>query len=294
MTGNSAWFRNGDWLRAKHPKMPKRRVLARCLPPFLNPRVLLGSLTVACVLGVTCPGHAVLITVNGTRQFYDDFENASPGSNPDTGKNRGHWTIQGTTSPVSNNAVPGPAQGRQYLSYERAVRGKPGWYNGLAAHLETEQCFDNLKIHAEWMMYIPSAAPATYRGTVIFKDGSNNIRTILILGEGATGKVEYRPPNGKDRSAALTYTPDTWQKWTMDYTVGEPKFTFSIGNSPQETVDAYTVGGVAFMEFCGNSNSGSVFYLDAVEREPATTDLLLTDQEHREGVTRGASAAQKQ
>jgi hypothetical protein len=255
-------------------------------------RVWALSLTVACVLGYAQSTYAVLITVNGICRFYDDFEGASPGSNPDTGKNPGRWTINGTL-PVSNNTTPGPAQGKQYLPCTRALPREAGWYNNLEAHLETEQSFDNLKIHAEWMMYVPSATPATYRGTVVFKDGSNNYRTILVLGEGTMGKVEYALPGEKTKAAALTYTPDTWQKWTMDYTVGQPKFTFSIGNSPRETVDAYTAGGVAVMEFCGNSKLGSVFYLDAVEPEPPTTVLLLTGQNRREGMTRGAPAANK-
>jgi hypothetical protein len=257
-------------------------------------RVLLGSLTVACVVGVACPAYAVLITVNGHRQFYDDFESVSPGSNPDMGMIRGRWAIQGTTSPVSNSATPGSAQGRQYLAYTRALPGEAGWYNNLEAHLETEQSLDNLKIHAEWMMYVPSATPATYRGSVAFKDRSDNIRAVLDFGEGTAGKVEYLHPDGRMKTASQTYVPDTWQKWTMDYTVGQSKFTFSIGNGPQETVEAYSAGGVAVMNFVGNHKSGSTFYLDAVPPKPATTVLLLTAQDSSNGVPRDAPAAKKQ
>jgi hypothetical protein len=256
-------------------------------------RLLALSLTVACVLGDARPTYAVLITANGHRQFYDDFEGVLPGGNPDTGKNPGHWAIQGTTLPVSDNATPGPAQGRQYLPCTRAVPGEAGWYNELTAHLETEQGLDNLKIHAEWMMYVPSATPATYRANIHFKDGSGNSRTGLLLGEGTTGKVEYYHPDGTSHAAKLTYTPDTWQKWTMDYTVGQSKFTFSIGNGPPETVDAHSAGGVAVMTFVGNHKVGSVFYLDAVPRKPATTVLLLTDQGSSNGVPRDAPATKK-
>jgi hypothetical protein len=241
-------------------------------------RVLLGSLMVACVLGVTYPGYAVLITVNGVRQFYDDFENVSPGGNPDTGKNRGHWTIQGTTIPVTNGAMPGPAQGKQYLAYTRAVPGEAGWYNDLAAHLETEQALDNLKIHAEWMMYVPSATPPTYRALILFCDGSNTFRTGLLLGEDAPGRVKYMRPGETWQAARSTYTPDAWQKWTMDYTVGQSKFTFSIDNGPPESVEAHSAGGVAVLKFCGNHKVGSTFYLDAVPPEPATTVLMLGDR----------------
>jgi hypothetical protein len=239
-------------------------------------RALLGLLTVACIFVIACPAHAVLITVNGVRQFLDDFESASPGGNPNTGANRGRWRIQGTTIPVTTIATPGPAQGRQYLAYTRALPGEPAWWNDIEARLETEQALENLKIHAEWMMYVPSVTPATYRGTVAFKDGSNNVRTLLVFGDGTAGKVEYWRADGNIRTASQTYVPDTWQKWTMDYTVGQSKFTFSIGNGPRETVDAHTAGSVTLMSFAGNHKVGSTFYLDAVPTEPATTVLLQT------------------
>jgi hypothetical protein len=257
-------------------------------------RMLLGLLMIACVLGVACPGYAVLITANGARQFYDDFESVSPGSNPDTGANRGRWTIQGTALPVSNNPVPGPAQGRQYLTYTRALPGEAGWYNDLEARLETQQAPENFKIHAEWMMYIPSATPATYRGSVPFKDGSNNIRTLLVFGDGKAGKVEFWRPDDSMKTAVQTYIPDTWQKWTMDYTVGQSKFSFSIGNGPRETVDAHTAGSVTLMSFAGNHKVGSTFYLDAVPTEPATTVLLHTVRQLNQRATQDTPAAKEQ
>jgi hypothetical protein len=239
-------------------------------------RALLGLLTIAFVLGVASPAHAVLITVNGIRQFYDDFENVSPGSSPDTAPHRGRWRIQGTTIPVTTNVMPGPAQGRQYLAYTRALPGEAAWWNDIEARLETEQALENLKIHAEWMMYVPSATPPTYRATVLFSDDTKNLRTGLLLGEDATGSVKYLRPGEKWQTAKSTYTPDTWQKWTMDYTVGQSKFTFSIGNGPRETVDSHTAGSVTLMSFAGNHKVGSTFYLDAVPTEPATTVLLQT------------------
>lgn len=245
-------------------------------------RALALSLMIACVLGNARSTYAVLIIVNGHIQFYDDFEGVSPGSNPDTGKNRGHWAITGV-QPVSNSAAPGPAQGMQYLSCTRSGKGEAGFWNESSACLQSMQSFDNLKIHAEWMMYVPSVTPATYRAAIRFEDDSDNIRTLLILGDGATGKVEYWRPDGNMKAAASTYTPDTWQKWTMDYTVGEPKFTFSIGNGPRETVDAHTVGAVAVMKFVGNHEVGSVFYVDAIEVEPASTGLLLTGEASEQG-----------
>jgi hypothetical protein len=257
-------------------------------------RAVLGLLTVACILGVACPASAVLITVNGVRQFYDDFESASPGGNPNTGANRGRWRIQGTTIPVATSALPGPAQGRQYLTYTRALPGEAAWWNDLEARLETEQALENLKIHAEWMMYIPSATPATYRGSVTFKDGSNNIRTLLVFGDGKAGKVEFWRPDDSMKTAVQTYTPDTWQKWTMDYTVGQSKFTFSIGNGPRETVDAHTAGSVTLMSFAGNHKVGSTFYLDAVPTEPATTVLLQTVRPSNRHATPAGPAVKKQ
>lgn len=240
-------------------------------------------LAAACIFGHARSACAVLITANGARQFYDDFEGVSPGSNPNTGRNPGHWAIQGPTLPVSDDAAPGPVQGKQYLPCTRALPGEAGWHNDLTAHLASEQGLYNVNVHAEWMMYIPSSTPATYRGTVMFGDSPQSIRTLLTFGDGANGKVEYYLPDGSTKAAALTYTPDTWQKWTMDYTVGDTQFTFSIGNGPSETVDAYTAGSVAVMKFCGNHKVGSVFYLDAVEPEPAPTVLLMTGKERGRG-----------
>lgn len=242
-------------------------------------RALALSLAVVSVFGQVDSTRAVTITANGSRQFYDDFEDALPGNNPGNGMKLGHWAIQGTILPVCDGATPGPVQGKHYLSVTRALPGEPGWYNDLVAQLASEQGLYNVRIHAEWMMYVPLATPATYRATILFDQSSENIRTGLVLGDGATGKVDYLGPDGEYRTAKSAYTPDVWQKWTMDYTVGESQFTFSIGNGPPETVDAHTAGGVAGLHFCGNHKVGSVFYLDAAEAEPATTVLLITGQD---------------
>lgn len=255
-------------------------------------RLLALSLTLVCFLSYAQPACAVLITASGILQFYDDFEGISPGNNPDNGVKPGHWVITGT-QPTSDSTTPGPAEGKQYLSCPRVGAGGPGFENQARAHLATEQGFYGVKIHAEWMMYVPSATPATYRANIHFMDNSENSRAGLLLGEGMTGRVEYCRPDGKWQAASLTYKPDIWQKWTMEYTVGESQFTLSIGNGPTETLDAHTAGGVAVMSFVGNHDVGSTFYLDAVPREPSTTGLLITGQDLGKSAMPGASATKK-
>lgn len=232
-------------------------------------RLLSILLVGACALGTACPSYGTTITADGVLQFYDNFEGTSVGSAPDNGANPGSWGVDqggGSISVVAGE----PAEGLKYLHVNRT--------NGADltadAYLADRQG-GSAAIHAEWMMYVP--ASVSYQACILLQDSDGAIRTGLLVGQNGTGDVKYltTPNSPVWNLSSVTYTPDTWQKWTLDYTVGVSNCSFSVAGS-SATVASFSTGEVGRLRFAGNPN-GSSYYIDAVPTpEPATIGLLVT------------------
>ena len=244
-------------------------------------RSLCVMFAVVGVLGFACPSYGMVITANigsgPVTEFYDNFEEAGVlGTLPNNGTYPGDWAVteSSTTVKVLNSGVP-LEEGSQFL---RVKRNNNDAYGQAVANMADRLTNSAWQIHAEWMMYVPTASG--YQANIHLEDSTDGaIRTALLLGANAAGTVQYLT-GGNWVNATPTYTPDTWQKWTMDYQVQSSQFTFSIttpgGSTQSQTVAAAGAGEIGRM-FFGCNPGGSTYYIDAVPApEPSSIALLVT------------------
>jgi hypothetical protein len=220
--------------------------------------------------------HAVNVTnlSSNTVVFAEDFESGalapSVGTWLVTGNGAMNTVLTGTSPPD-----PGPAEGARYLRASRSGND----IGDLLARFDSpvSEVGDVVRLSA--MVYL--------------QDDGANTRLQLLLQNGSdfqTARAWARPdglgnviavsstPGGGFllTDTGIDYTPGTWQRWDLKYTVGANTFDVSVDGVSALGLAAYSAGQVstAYM-FNGNSIQGSL-YLDAVPiPEPGTWALLL-------------------
>src|SRR5690606_22482176 len=81
--------------------------------------------------------------------------------------------------------------------------------------------------------------------------------------------------NGGNFTIPNTYAADTWQHWTLDYTVGAASATLTIdGVSTSILAGNTTVTPGSFGQLAIFTNSNHLVYFDDVVPEPASLGLL--------------------
>lgn len=253
-------------------------------------KLLLGVLIMgAGVLAMSASALASVMnmsTVGGpTLLFYDDFEDATSVSHaayPDTsayfwptGGTPGTWNCSADAKQVQVTDItngpngPGTLQGNNYLRLQRGLEA-----DFSAGQLFTVQDKNGDHIHWEQMLYAGSAAA--------------NANPVQLLGDGTDGRrfnilTSYSPAGGSVGSytgdwppgaiAGLSYVANTWQKWELDYNIGDTVIKLTIDGVSASNIPIMSGGNLGAISLV----SSSIAYADEVSvPEPSMVALLVT------------------
>lgn len=247
------------------------------------------------VLSVSAPASANVVnmsTLGGpTTLFYDNFEGlanaVSHGPYPDTSGDYnpvttvGTWAI-GEGSPENIQVTdsiaspdPGTLQGKNYLRIHRATDA--GGDNGQATGIFATQSTTGDHIRVEEMVNISSAAQITPFYLTMFGSSSRYAIGLFANGNAANGSIDYYAPDGNVNASGLSFTAGTWQKWQVDYNIGDANMLFSIGGGTPVSLAVHSPGDLLNVGFNrGAIGSGEVYVDEAPVPEPASIVLLLT------------------
>ncbi len=261
--------------RAKAPP-PRRHQFVRMLPDAGEALAETGS-----------DGGLLLVKNLTTSEvlFADDFEpprgrriNASRPPLPNNGPRPGKWRFptpaEFAVQVVDARSAPdaGPAQGKYCLRLLRA----PAMADADALFHQMQSTPGDV-IHFEAMLYIPRdaeqgvaqvlfRAPITHRISVsIVADEKGHI----LFYDSTPGLADDR----RYRDSGLTYEPDQWQKWELDYQLGSHTATIAIdAKSVQVPIALPSDELISVGLRVGNAQKNpKPFYVDAVPAEPSLT-----------------------
>lgn len=220
--------------------------------------------------------HAVTVTnlTSNTIVFAEDFESgvlaATVGAWEGFGP-QGTITVLTGTSPPH----PGPAEGASYLRVSRSGNDTRDLYAQFGAPVSGTG--DVVRLST--MVYLPDDGANT-RLQLLLQDGQNFQTARAWVRPDGLGNVivVHSAPGGGFvlTDTGIDYTPGSWQRWDLTYTVGATTFDVSVGGFSALGLASYSAGPVstAYM-FNGNATPG-FFYLDAVPvPEPGSWALLL-------------------
>lgn len=213
--------------------------------------------------------EAVTITNTTTNTVVFDsigFENDTPGTASSTAS-PGFWSNGAATHDfVVTGGAPGAFEGANYMSTTRDFLGA----GNVRAFVSPAESTPGDSIHAEWMMYI-THPPLSDIGFFFTNPANTNIGQVRIGGNGQ-GTIQ------DSWSGAITagaYQTGVWQKWELDYTIGNANWTVTVdGGTPISFIvpgGAANATGFEHLSFFHNGNQ--TYYLDSVP-EPATAGVL--------------------
>lgn len=233
---------------------------------------LMTILTIACVLAMVGSASATTISLNGTAFAADTYEGDTVGNTvvADTGTWAGPFGGGAAELAVVTNAgSPGAFSGSQYAIMDNPsdTTSQPG----IEATGGSASAGDTLQYRS--MMYLDS--------------GMSNITSpfgILFRLGGSNTVYTYRNANGtwKDFIGAANVAGpsgllfDTWQEWTLDYTVGAATATLTVAGTTMTITGASGNTGTFSAHIFANKNNipNDDVYLDDVP-EPATMIMLV-------------------
>lgn len=244
--------------------------------------------SVVCVGLLVSTGLAVTMKnlTTDTVVFQDNFEGASPvsaGPAPDFSAQYnpvaqvGTWNVsdpswpcvQVTNSTTSPDPGPAPTGGSQYL---RVYRSSANNDHDLNAFPTATQGTNGDHIRLSMMVWIPSgAANVNARMQVALVGSSNNFDTACawVRPDGNGHVIAVGPYYGLT-DTGLTYTPGTWQKWDLDYVVGDSTFSVTVNGVTASNLSSIYDGGVVSAKFGNGSDTTGSFYLDGVLGDKVT------------------------
>lgn len=166
--------------------------------------------------------QAVTVTNQTTNQVIfesNGFESDAVGTAPNV-TGAGTWVTYYTDRVIAGG-TPGPFAGNNYATTTRDNSGA----GGPEAHFSANQTTAGDHIHMEFPLWIPSAGDEA----LILHNSSTYYRGLGRITGGQYMNYDgfgYIP-------TGVSYTPNTWQTWTIDYTVGDANYTVGImgGNS---------------------------------------------------------------
>jgi len=240
-------------------------------------RLPVAAMAVAAVVVLCLPAHAVKVTnvTTGTVLFDDDFETDTLSVPPGPAGNPG-WTYgkKGSLNPASSNstvedattlALPGPFQGSNYLHVQDSSNLIANWPN---------QTTSGDHIHAEWMYWIPTGAEIYNTAAPFFFGvdggaGGAGLRTVYFDNVACSAWCD---------AGHTTMAYETWQKWEIDYNIGDPTFAMTVDGETTTGLLARIFGSPGewgAVEFVKRSTQTDIDnYIDAVP-EPATCVAML-------------------
>ena len=231
---------------------------------------LLGTL--ASSLAWVVPASAVTITnlTTATSLFSDDFENGT------FAPSVGAWNVVGQFVSVTNSIVPpapGPAQGSFYAQLFRQDLTVDN-EGALRAGLSSAQTTPGDVIRLSMMVYIPDDGVDS-RGQFMLDNEDFHTARAWVRPDG-NGHVIAVGPGTALTDTGLSYKPNAWQEWDLQYAIGASTFSVSVDGHTASGLASFSSGGVADANlFNGDSTPGS-FFLDAVTvPEPSSFALTL-------------------
>lgn len=258
--------------------------------------MLMKKYGLVLVLGVallgTSPASAAVINVTtGQTLFSDNFEglgsavshapfqDASGDYNPVASV--GTWTIgEGSAENIQvtdsvGSPDPGAYEGNNYLRIHRQEVTTSD--QGLTQATFQTQSVTGQHIRIQEMVNI---APSGDLYPFYMHLGGSSDRpcaTIYANGVAANGSIDYYYAAGDQVLATgLSFTPDQWQMWQVDYVIGDANFSLSIDGGTAVSLPTRAAGDLALVMFArGCAGEGSV-YIDDVVPEPGSLTVVVT------------------
>jgi hypothetical protein len=177
----------------------------------------------------------------------------------------GSWTNYGER--VVTGARPaGPAAAFNGANYLETTR-EPG-NEGPSGRFSASQGTNGNVVHLEWYMFNTTGDDAFLLHEPA---GDGNLGQLRIGG----GGVSYLNFAGTSfLPSGATYTPGQWNKWEIDYTVGQNNFSIQINDSSNGTADTYGAGGAIDGFDFAHSGAGTYWVDGAPVPEPASLAFL--------------------
>ena len=213
-----------------------------------NRAIQSGILTVLIVLLVG--GTAGV--ASGEVLFSDNFDNVTPGSLPlpTVGTLLNTWYM----AKAGTGLATAPSPPNYLDNYRLDGSGINGYRYGV--DLDGPAQTFGTHIHAEFQNYAVSGTSYWILGLA-----SNDYidqftwNYIMQLAGDASGNVLAYDGGSNWNDTLLDYTPDTWQKWEIDYVVGVSSYTLTVGdNSTVLSGSSYMVD--------PNATQAAMFILD--------------------------------
>ena len=230
------------------------------------------------------PDTGLLLVKNlttGEVLFADDFEHgagsAASGSRPrlpNNGAHPGKWRFRWPSKAaiqVVDARAPGPAQGQHYLRLYRA-----SMMADADAIFSRVQSTRGDVIHFEAMLYLPADADRAVAQVLFRAPVMQDIAvSVAADGKGRVGFFDNTPglaPGDRYRDSGLTYEPEHWQKWELDYAIGSYTASLTIAGHSATfpiVVPATSLASLGLRVGAVQKNP-KPFYIDAVPTELST------------------------
>jgi len=186
-----------------------------------------------------------VIVTNVTRDVvvFDSsgFEHDTPGHEPFASLQKSYvpqaWSSAGqrwdvVVSRKDRYVHPKPPEGGEGLHYLRTTRDAAGSGHPVA-RFSTPQTRAGDLIRAEFSLNLPPDADVK---VTLGHDSGDRVRGLLRFSKGAVRY--YDGAAWQPVRPTVTYVPEQWQAWTIEYVVGEETFSVKVGDGRAGTADA--------------------------------------------------------
>ena len=243
------------------------------LRTFFTMAVIASVLLSAGLAGAT----SVSNTTTGTTLFFDDYEGVTvtgTDDDPENGTNPGSWKVfepePEEVRVLSNGTTPSPGafQGTQYLRHARPQGGQ----TNARMTFPIQNTVGDV-IHWESMVYVPSSQGTEQDFLTSFYGGWNGSGTAANIHLLPAASGDMKRFAGAIFDTDLDFALDQWQKWQIDYAIGQPDFTLTLGPNSNKVPLRIPITAAGFGEFRLGSEPGGAMFFDAVP-EPSTFALV--------------------
>jgi hypothetical protein len=109
---------------------------------------------------------------------------------------------------------------------------------------------------------------------ILGRDSNDDVRINLYAAGG--GVVQSYSGGGFNTISGLSYTANKWQKWTVDYTIGQATFDLTIDGASVSGIAGNSGGALGYFGLTQDGGRGAVFFDEVAVPEPSSVALLLT------------------
>ena len=211
--------------------------------------------------------------------FFDDYEGVDVTGGDDDpvvqAPSPGTWTVLNESTPkiiqvVANPTAPQAFQGTQFLRADRPA--SHGTMPNPRLSFDLQNTIGDI-IHWESMVYVPSVQETSTHLMSLYGgwDGSGTSANIHLLPQANGDMLRFA---GVRIDTGLDFALDTWQKWQIDYQIGERDFTLTLGPNSSTVPLRVPITPEGFGEFRYGNEPGGLIYFDAAGTTgPPSTDF---------------------